>query len=107
MDNLRKLREKKKLSQVRLSIEIEVSQELISQYELGKSRPNIDNLIKLADYFKCSTDYLLERTNNPDIAGDLPESIIEGREIIEKYETLSIEDKKHLKNFLEYLSNKN
>ncbi len=106
MDNLRKLREKKHLSQVRLSIELEVSQELISQYELGKSRPNIDNLIKLADYFKCSTDYLLERTNNPNIAGDLPESIIESKEIIEKYSALSKEDKKHFTDFLEYLSNK-
>ena len=65
MENLEKIREKKNITQTKLSVEIEVSQELISHYEIGKSKPNIENLIKLADYFNCSTDYLLERTDNP------------------------------------------
>ena len=56
MDNLKKLREKKKMTQTRLSVEIEVSQEIISHYEVGESKPNIDNLIKIADFFHCSTD---------------------------------------------------
>ena len=31
----------------------------------GGSIPNGETLIKLADYFKCSIDYLLGKTNNP------------------------------------------
>lgn len=65
MNNLKKLREEKNMTQTRLSIEIEVSQEIISHYELGNSKPNVDNLIKIADFFHCSTDYLLNRTDNP------------------------------------------
>ena len=38
MDNLKKLREKKKMTQTRLSVEIEVSQEIISHYEVGESK---------------------------------------------------------------------
>lgn len=65
MENLKKIREKKNITQIKLSIDIEVSQELISQYELGKTKPTVENLLKLADYFNCSTDYLLQRTNTP------------------------------------------
>lgn len=62
MDNLRTLREQKGLSQIKLSTEIGISQELLSQYEIGTSLPNILILIKLANYFNCSIDYLV-RTN--------------------------------------------
>ena len=65
LTNLKKLREKKKLSQIKLSTEIELSQEIISQYELGTTLPTVTNLIKLADYFNCSLEYLLGMTNNP------------------------------------------
>lgn len=41
--NLRILRNKKNISQLKLSMDLELSQELISQYELGKSLPTIAN----------------------------------------------------------------
>jgi transcriptional regulator with XRE-family HTH domain len=104
MNNLKKLREKKNLTQIRLSIDVEVSQELISQYELGKTKPNADNLIKLADYFNCSTDYLLERTNNPFMISDINNKDIETANISEKYNSLSAENKKHFLSYLDYLS---
>ena len=47
MNNLKEIREKKNLTQVRVSIDVEVSQELISQYERGTSLPTIPNLINL------------------------------------------------------------
>lgn len=101
MDNLRKLREKKKMTQTRLSIEIEVSQEIISHYELGNSKPNVDNLIKIADFFHCSTDYLLNRTDNP----AMPQNIdnVENTNIIHKYNSLSDENKKYFNKFLDFL----
>ena len=104
MNNLKKLREKKNLTQIKLSIDVEVSQELISQYELGKSKPNADNLIKLADYFNCSTDYLLERTNNPEINKNFNKQDDENNILLDKYNSLSNENKKHFNSYLNYLS---
>ena len=47
MENLKKIREKKKITQVRLSIAAEVSQETISAYESGKAFPSVETLIKI------------------------------------------------------------
>ena len=85
MENLKQIREKKNITQTKLSVELEVSQELISHYETGKSKPNIETLIRLADYFNCSTDYLLGRTNNPSTVKDLDTKDIEINNIIDKY----------------------
>lgn len=104
MDNLKKLREKKKMTQTRLSVEIEVSQEIISHYEVGESKPNIDNLIKIADFFHCSTDYLLNRTDNPTMPKNLDNN--DKNDILYKYNSLSDENKQHLICFLDYLYNK-
>ena len=62
MENLKAIREKKRVTQVRLSIDIGVTQETISAYECGRSLPSVDVLIKLADRLGTSTDYLLNRT---------------------------------------------
>ena len=64
MENLKKIREKRKVTQVRLSIAAEVSQETISAYESGKSFPSVETLIKIADFLGTSTDYLLGRIND-------------------------------------------
>ena len=42
-----------------------VSQATIARYETGVSAPSIDMLKKYADFFNCSTDYLLGRTDQP------------------------------------------
>lgn len=105
MDNLRILREKKHLTQVRLSIDIEVSQELISQYEIGKTKPTIENLFKLADYFNCSIDYLLGRTDTPQTLEKISKNNCEIIDIIEKYNSLSADNKNHLTSYLNHLVN--
>ncbi len=107
MYNLKEIREKKNLTQVRVSIDIEVSQELISQYERGISLPTIPNLIKLSQFFNCSTDYLLGLTNNPNNVDMLNKQELENQGIIEKYNSLSSENKKNMLSYLQYLCNKN
>lgn len=64
MEKLKELREKRHITQVRLSIAAEVSQETISAYESCKALPSADTLVKIADFLNTSTDYLLGRTNN-------------------------------------------
>ena len=62
---LKFLREKKGLTQQRLAIELNMNQNTVSRYESGKRQADYATLIKIADYFDVSLDYLLERTDNP------------------------------------------
>lgn len=59
MNRIRELREEKKITQVRLSIELGVSQETISAYEMGKHYPSVKSLIKLREIFHVPIDYIL------------------------------------------------
>ena len=62
---LRELRTEKGISQIRLAMDLNVNQNSISRYESGLREPDYNTLIKIADYFKVSIDYLLYRTENP------------------------------------------
>ncbi len=59
MKNLALLRKNANLSQRELAEKVNISKTNIGFYEIGRSEPNIENLIKLADYFNCSVDYLI------------------------------------------------
>lgn len=62
---LKQLRKQRKISQLQLALALNTSQNTISRYETGDREPGLTELIKLADYFNVSVDYLLERTDNP------------------------------------------
>ena len=65
--NLREIREDKDIKQKDIAKYLNVSQNTYSQYETGVISLTAEVLIKLADYYKVSVDYLLDRTNNPNI----------------------------------------
>lgn len=65
MVRLKELRKEKGISQLRLATELNTSQNTISRYETGEREPGIDELIKIADYFNVSVDYLIGRTDKP------------------------------------------
>ena len=64
---LRYLRKQKQISQLKLAMDLNMNQNSISRYETGECQADYETLIKLADYFNVSIDYLLERTDNPKI----------------------------------------
>ena len=64
---LKELRKAKGISQLKLAMDLNTNQNTISRYETGEREPGIVELIKLADYFNVSVDYLLGRTNNPNM----------------------------------------
>ena len=64
---LKYLRKKKGISQLKLAMDLSLSQNSISRYETGEREAGYDLLIKFADYFDVSIDYLLERTDNPEM----------------------------------------
>ena len=64
-DRLRALRQDHDLTQNELAKTLHIDRKTLSNYETGYRTPSIYLLIKIADYFKVSTDYLLCRTNIP------------------------------------------
>ncbi|NFD30394.1 XRE family transcriptional regulator [Clostridium botulinum] len=61
-DRLKELREEKELTQEELGKLLSVSRQTVSGYEAENIEPNINNLVRLADIFNVSLDYLLGRT---------------------------------------------
>ncbi len=64
---LKELREKKGISQLKLGMDLSLNQNSISRYETGEREADYATLILIADYFNVSIDYLLERTDNPEM----------------------------------------
>ena len=64
---LKEIRKNKGISQLKLAMDLNTNQNTISRYETGEREPGITELIKIADYFNVSIDYLLERTDNPNV----------------------------------------
>ena len=62
---LREIRRAKGISQLKLAMDLNTSQNTISRYETGEREPGINELVKIADYFNVSVDYLIGRTDNP------------------------------------------
>lgn len=63
--NLKNLREDRDIKQKEIAKFLNVSQNTYSQYETGVISLTAEVLIKLADYYDVSIDFLLDRTANP------------------------------------------
>lgn len=59
MNRIRSLREDRDLRQIDVSNATGIDQKTLSNYETGKTNPDSYSIIKLAEYFEVSTDYLL------------------------------------------------
>ena len=80
-------------------------------YSMKSKKPNAERLQEIADYFNVSTDYLLGRTDNPNIANSKEQFFFEGKEVsVEELAStamrfngkpLSDEDKKAIQNIIE------
>lgn len=66
---------KKGLSQEELSKIVSVTQQAVNKWENGKSNPDLDTIKILADLFDCSTDYLLNRTEERRLATLVKEAL--------------------------------
>lgn len=59
MIGLKEIRKKKKYSQLKVAMDLNISREALSYYENGKRSPDIDMLVILSKYFNVSIDYLI------------------------------------------------
>lgn len=66
-NRLRELRKKKGYTQLALQMKTGIEQALLSKFERGERVPPTETLIRLADFYEVSIDYILCRTENPKI----------------------------------------
>ncbi|MFR1975018.1 MAG: helix-turn-helix domain-containing protein [Oscillospiraceae bacterium] len=62
---IRELRKARRITQLKMALDLDMSQNTISRYESGEREPGIAELIRIADYFRVSIDYLVGRTDDP------------------------------------------
>lgn len=96
--NLKKARILREWSQSDLAKQIGIPPSSISHFENGTRSPSIKNLIKLADALDTTTDYLLGRSNSPELTHTSPTS--------KEIEKLNGYHREILKDFIKVLINK-
>lgn len=97
--NLKKLRGKKGVSQQRLADSLGISQQSINKYENHSVEPDISTLIKLADYFNTSIDYLVGHTELDRIIESVKSCDLNGDEyrLIENYRKINDGEKESIR----------
>ena len=73
MNKLKQLRLEKNLTQTEIAKLTGIEYQNYNKYELNKNEPNIQTLIKLANFFDVSLDYLCERQWNNQV-GYIPDN---------------------------------
>lgn len=66
-DKLYQLRTKKEISHEKMGFELDISKTAIIKWEQGKSKPSIDNLLKICNYFETDVYSLLEDVSNVNV----------------------------------------
>ena len=110
---IRQLREERHMSQLELAKQIEINNSVLSRIESGKRDVEDYLLVRFANFFNVSTDYILGRTNNPEGLTDDEElkhieldEILSNNKILFYGEPLSLEEKEAVVNVLKILKQK-
>ena len=103
------LRKEKKLSQIELAQALNVSKACISMIEIGKNEPTANTLIRYADFFECSTDYLLGRSDELGVISIASQSKTaelspDSKELIEIFSALGKEYRAQVLEYARYVS---
>ena len=107
LKNLKKLREEKGISQKQLADVVSVSQQSINKYENHNVEPDIATLIRLADYFGTTVDYLVGHTAPQAAAPEEPELSREEFGLVSDYRRLTPDEKRSIRLVQQnYLKNK-
>ncbi|MBQ8203703.1 MAG: helix-turn-helix transcriptional regulator [Clostridia bacterium] len=63
MIGLKQIRKERKLNQLKVAMDLNISREALSHYENGKREPSLEMLQRMSEYFGVSIDYLITGTN--------------------------------------------
>lgn len=68
MENrLKQLRKSRGYTQISLQMQTGIEQALLSKFENGERVPPTESLMKLAEFYNVSIDYILCRTDKPEV----------------------------------------
>ncbi len=101
--NLKLLRQTAGVSQQKIADVVMVSQQSINKYENHNVEPDIETLIKIADFFDVSVDYLVGRNDIKEVAGELNLSDLseQDRVLVKKFGMLTDKQKECVMNVIE------
>lgn len=110
-EKIKELRKNSKITQEQLGNAIGVSKMAISYFEKGKKSPGRESLEKIADYFQVTTDYLLGRSEDPELNEEEDKIVSEeGKNIMSLIESLPEDERKkaweQLEMYVTYMKNK-
>lgn len=110
-EKIKELRKNSKITQEQLGNAIGVSKMAISYFEKGKKSPGRESLEKIADYFEVTTDYLLGRSEDPELNEEEDKAVSEeGKNILAIIESLPEDERKkaweQLEMYVTYMQNK-
>lgn len=110
-EKIKELRKNNKITQEQLGNAIGVSKMAISYFEKGKKSPGRESLEKIADYFGVTTDYLLGRSEDPELNEEENKIVTEeGKNILALIENLPEDERKkaweQLEMYVTYMQNK-
>jgi len=103
IENLKALRKEKGVSQQQLADVILMSQQSVNKYENHDVEPDIKTLIRIAEYFDVSLDYLVGRCDVKEMADKLHMSELSDEEsgIIMDFRRLSAKQKQCIKQLID------
>lgn len=86
-ERLKELRKNKKLTQKEVAEKIGVARTTYAMYEQNRREPDNETFQKIADFFNVTTDYLLGRSNYPELTAEqerkVDKKVVELLKIIE------------------------
>lgn len=103
MNKLKLLREEKNLLQEELGKVIGVSGRAIGNYEKGTRDMSTEIVIKLANFFNVSTDYLLGKSNERNPKYDINSELIKIGLSLKDYNPPTAEQKKQIEDFAKFV----
>ncbi|EFZ35169.1 helix-turn-helix domain-containing protein [Ligilactobacillus ruminis] len=105
LDRIQELARKRNKNLKEVSRELGFSENYL--YTLKTQAPSSDKLIKLANYFDVSTDYLLGRTDNKNLLDDSKKQKPEIQSLARKMDAFSQSDLEAVEDFLDFIMHKN
>lgn len=102
IERLEELMKTKEITEYKLTQELKLSKSAVWNWKQG-CQPTADKIIKLADYFEVSTDYLLGRESEIGIVNSNANLSADQAELLQLYNKMNFKDKNQLLGFAKAL----
>jgi len=111
MLRLRELREENGYTQAYMATNLQISRQVYANYENEINQPSIEMLEKLANFFQCSVDYIIGRSDdfgNVAIKEKSPSSFLkpEEQELLNNFRSLPKTEQTQASEYVQYLADK-